>query len=65
MDCPKCKAVVENGAAFCTNCGYDFSSDNIIETLDKSAENKKAEKKVKAVKEKKSLFKKKEKKPVN
>lgn len=55
MDCPKCKAVVENGIAFCTHCGYNFSSDNIIDTLDKTAVDNK-EKKVKEKKEKKSLF---------
>lgn len=47
MDCPKCKAVVENGAAFCTHCGYDFSSDNIMNTLDNGSEKASSEKKKK------------------
>ena len=55
MDCPKCKAAVENSAAFCTNCGYDFSSDNIIDTLDKSVSESK-EKKIKEKKEKRYLL---------
>ena len=59
MKCPKCIAAVENGAAFCTSCGYDFSSDNIMNALDTDTNDKKAskEKKVKEKKTLKSLFK--------
>lgn len=56
MDCPKCKAVIENGAAFCTHCGYDFSADNIMDTLDKSENVKKENKKPNKKNTKKSIF---------
>ncbi len=41
MICPKCGKESADGAAFCKNCGYDFSSDNIMNTLDTDEKNTK------------------------
>lgn len=51
MNCPKCNAEIEDGAVFCGNCGYDISSDNIMNTLEENAS--KTEQKKKALKLKK------------
>ncbi len=45
MKCPKCGAEAAGDAAFCGNCGYDFSADNIMNELDKPEEEKPKEKK--------------------
>lgn len=37
MNCPKCNSELEEGAVFCGSCGYDISSDNIMNTLEEHA----------------------------
>ena len=57
MVCPKCKNEMKDESAFCTKCGYDFSSDNIMDALDADKKEEKKNKKEDKKEKKLSLFK--------
>lgn len=45
MNCPKCGKENPEGAAFCGGCGYDFSSDSIMNALEDTVSEEKSSKK--------------------